>query len=71
MDADGSRATLVEAARAALRSPCWRLQASGLRVLRWLEVSPDGGANLPSFLRGAPGEPSLPTLPPSRVGFLW
>jgi hypothetical protein len=58
MGGDASRAERVEAARAAADSPCWRLQAAGLRALRQLEVSPDGGTNLPSFLRGAPGEPS-------------
>jgi hypothetical protein len=39
------------AAQAALRSPCWRLQASALFVLRQLGVAPDPGASLPTFLR--------------------
>jgi hypothetical protein len=39
------------AAQAALRSPCWRLQASALFVLTRLGVTPDPGVNLPTFLR--------------------
>jgi hypothetical protein len=40
-------------AQAALRSSCWLLQASALRTLQKLGVSPDAGAMLPSFLRAA------------------
>lgn len=43
---DGS----APAAQAALRSSCWLLQASALRTLRKLGVSPDPDAQLPSFL---------------------
>jgi hypothetical protein len=49
---------VVEPARAALRSSCWRLQAAGLRVLKDLDISPEAGSRLASFLRddaGAPG----------------
>ena len=56
MDAHESRATVVEAARTALRAPCWRLQASGLRVLKKLDIVPDG-SHLASFLREGAGEP--------------
>jgi hypothetical protein len=49
---DASRATLARAAQAALRSPCWRLQAQALAVLKRLGVAPDAAAALPSFLRG-------------------
>jgi hypothetical protein len=38
-------------AQAALRSPCWRLQAAALVVLRRLDVAPDASAPLPSVLR--------------------
>ena len=44
------------AAQAALRSPCWRLQAAALDVLRQLGVIPDPGARLPSFLPRRPPE---------------
>jgi hypothetical protein len=44
-------ASREQAARAALRSSCWRLQAEGAVVLRRLGVVPDGAAPLPSFLR--------------------
>ena len=46
-----ARARVVPAAQAALRSPCWRLQAAALTALRRLGVAPDGSAPLPSFLR--------------------
>jgi hypothetical protein len=39
------------AAQVALRSPCWRLQASALFVLRRLGATPDPGVDLPTFLR--------------------
>jgi len=52
------RSTAEHAARAAMRSPCWRLQAVGRTVLRRLDVVPDSEDNLPSFLRGGPGGPS-------------
>ena len=51
------RSTTVQAGRAAMRSPCWRLQAVGRTVLRRLDVVPDSEDNLPSFLCG-PGGPS-------------
>ena len=41
-------------AQAALRSPCWRLQAAALAVLRRLEIAPDPGAHLPSILEPRP-----------------
>jgi hypothetical protein len=47
--------TTVQAGRAAMRSPCWRLQAVGRTVLRRLDVVPDSEDNLPSFLRGGAG----------------
>ena len=53
--AGGTRETALAAAQAALRSPCWRLQASALAVLRQQGVSPADSAALPSFLRGAAG----------------
>jgi len=50
--ADASaRAQVVTAAQKALRSPCWRLQAAALTVLRRLDVAPDVDATLPTFLR--------------------
>jgi hypothetical protein len=49
------RSTTVQAGRAAMRSPCWRLQAVGRTVLRRLDVVPDSEDNLPSFLRGGAG----------------
>jgi hypothetical protein len=53
---DASRAPALRAAQSALRSPCWRLQASALAVLRQLGVAPADSAVLPSFLRGAAGD---------------
>jgi len=47
-----TRASALGAAQSALRSPCWRLQASALAVLRQLDVAPTDSAALPSFLRG-------------------
>jgi len=44
-------ATRERAAQAALRSPCWRLQAAAVNVLRRTGTAPDGAAPLPSFLR--------------------
>lgn len=46
-----SRASVTAAAQAALRSPCWRLQASARAVHKQLGVAPDPGVVLPSFLR--------------------
>jgi hypothetical protein len=51
-----SRASALRAAQSALRSPCWRLQASALAVLRQLGGAPADSAVLPSFLRGAAGD---------------
>ncbi|HSD99182.1 MAG TPA: hypothetical protein VLB72_00435 [Burkholderiales bacterium] len=51
-----TRATALPLAQAALRSPCWRLQASALAVLRELGAAPADTAALPSFLRGAAGD---------------
>jgi hypothetical protein len=53
---EASRASALNAAQSALRSPCWRLQASALAVLRQLRVAPAGSAALPSFLRSAAGD---------------
>ncbi len=50
-DGDASRAGIAAAAQAALRSPCWRLQAQGVVVLRRLGMAPVSAAPLPSFLR--------------------
>jgi hypothetical protein len=44
-------ARLASAAQQALRSPCWRLQATALAVLGRLSVAPDSGGALPVFLR--------------------
>ena len=59
----------ADAARAALQSSCYRLQAAGLRALRTLGVPPPEAAPLPGFLRDArppgrcsPGDPC--PLPP-------
>jgi hypothetical protein len=59
-----ARDPALSAAQAALRSPCWRLQASALAVLKQLGVAPADSAALPTFLRGA-GTPS-----PGRGGDL-
>ncbi|MBI4208056.1 MAG: hypothetical protein HY527_23795 [Betaproteobacteria bacterium] len=48
-DDESSRAVR---AQAALRSSCWRLQATARARLKRLGVAPDAGAVLPSFLRG-------------------
>jgi hypothetical protein len=48
-----ARASAVTAAHAALRSPCWRLQASALEVLTRLGAPPADRGALPTFLRGA------------------
>ena len=42
-------------AQAALRSPCWRLQAAALAVLRRLDATTNGDASLPTFLRAGAG----------------
>jgi hypothetical protein len=43
-------------AQAALRSPCWRLQAAALAVLERLGAAPDADVPLPSFLRSGSGK---------------
>jgi len=48
---DASRATIAPHAQAALRSPCWRLQAAALTVLGRLGSARDASAPLASFLR--------------------
>lgn len=53
---DEARARAAVAAQAALASPCWRLQAAAVAVLRDLDAVPASGAELPSFLRGAGGK---------------
>ena len=53
---EASRTSALNAAQSALRSPCWRLQASALAVLRQLGDAPADSAVLPSFLRGAVGD---------------
>jgi hypothetical protein len=50
----GDRTQVVQKAQAALRSPCWRLQAQALKVMKELGVEVERGAGLPSFLRAAP-----------------
>lgn len=45
-----SRESVTGTAQAALRSPCWRLQATALDVLAHMGAAPDPGATLPSFL---------------------
>jgi len=47
------RASALRVARAALQSPCWRLQASALAVLTRLGAPPADIRALPTFLRGA------------------
>jgi hypothetical protein len=51
---DGARAGAAAAARAALRSPCWRLQAAALDVLHRAGAAPDAGVVVPAFLRRVP-----------------
>jgi len=51
-----AREPALSAAQAALRSPCWRLQASALAVLRQLGAAPADTTALPTFLRGAAGD---------------
>lgn len=53
---EDSRASALRAAQSAVRSHCWRLQASALAVMRLLGIVPDPGAVLPTFLRGSGGE---------------
>jgi hypothetical protein len=50
-------AATATAAQAALRSPCWQLQAAGVRVLKALDIPAEAGSRLASFLREDPGEP--------------
>ena len=47
---EAARASALRAAQSALHSPCWRLQASALAVLKRLGVAPADSAALPSFL---------------------
>ena len=47
-----ARASALRAAQAALKSPCWRLQASALAVLTRLDAPPTDVSALPTFLRG-------------------
>jgi hypothetical protein len=54
-----TRDTAPPVAQAALRSPCWRLQASALGVLKQLGVAPAESAALPTFLRGAAGDAAM------------
>jgi hypothetical protein len=54
--ADASRASFVPVAQAALRSPCWRLQAAALTLLKQLGAAPDANAPLPSFLLPGSGK---------------
>jgi hypothetical protein len=49
--AEPARARAISVARAALGSPCWRMQATALDVLRELDAASGGNAPLPSFLR--------------------
>ena len=49
--AGSARDTAITAAQAALRSPCWRLQATALAVLRQLGAAPADRTRLPTFLR--------------------
>jgi hypothetical protein len=51
-----SRSSATQAAQAALRSPCWRLQAAALEILERSGVAPDPAAVSPSFL-GVPLRP--------------
>jgi hypothetical protein len=44
----------AEASRAALWSPCFRMQSAGLRALRALGIEPPRDAPLPAFLRTLP-----------------
>jgi len=53
---EASRTSALSVAQSALRSPCWRLQASALAVLRQLGAAPADSAALPSFLRRAVGD---------------
>jgi hypothetical protein len=54
-----TRDTALPVAQAALRSPCWRLQASALAVLRQVGDAPADSAALPTFLRGAVGDAAM------------
>lgn len=47
---DASQTAVAAIAQAALRSPCWRMQAAARSVLRKLNVTPEGSAAPPSFL---------------------
>jgi len=56
-DAD-SRESAVTAARTALRSSCWRLQAAALDALKRSGAVPADPATLPSFLRDPAAKPA-------------
>jgi hypothetical protein len=49
---EAARASALRAAQNALRSPCWRLQAAALAVLKQAGAAPADITALPSFLRG-------------------
>ncbi len=49
--AAAERTEVARYAQSALRSPCWRLQAQALKVLKEFGVEPGKGAVLPLFLR--------------------
>lgn len=49
---EAARAFTLAVARKALHSPCWRLQAAALDVLKRLGAAPADRAALPSFFRG-------------------
>jgi hypothetical protein len=50
---EAARASALTAARTALPSSCWRLQAAALDVLERFDAAPPDSAALPTFLRGA------------------
>ena len=57
----------AETAQAALQSSCWQLQAAGLRALEDLDIRPEPGGRLASFLRDA-GEPEAEERERGRAG---
>ena len=52
---EASPEATIQAAQAAMESPCWRLQAAGRAALRQLGVAPVYGAHVASFLRDDAG----------------
>jgi hypothetical protein len=48
---DAAPSSVASAARDALKSPCWRLQAAAGAILKRLGLPPAGTAGLPSFLQ--------------------